>query len=275
MTSMEGKVAFVTGAVRAPGMGRATALRLARHGADVVCVDIAPDGGDPNDSDNVADGALDALADEVRALGQRALTFELDLVDASAVQAAVDATVADFGRLDMCCHFAGGTGPSLGTGPLLSIDERAWDRCIDANLISAWIVAKACAEQMVRAGEGSIVLLSSFAARNTPEGYGAFSAAREGVVRLVEVLGLELAASGVRANAVLPLGVAPHGQPNPGLDELATRTDGDIDGWVRRHIPLGRLQSPDEVAAVAAFLCSDDASFISGQAIAVSGGAIR
>ncbi len=122
-------------------------------------------------------------------------------------------------------------------------------------------------------GGGAIVVLSSFAARSTPEGYGAFSAARAGVVRLVEVLALELAAVGVRANAVLPLGVASD-QPNPGLAELADR-DGGIDDWMRRSIPAGRLQSADEVASVAAFLCGADASFVSGQAIAVSGGALR
>lgn len=179
---MNGKVALVTGAARAPGLGRATAVRLAQQGADIACVDVPPSDGDPTDSSMVVAGALDALADDLRELGRRVLSFELDPADATAVQAAVSATVAELGRLDVCCHFAGGTGPSLGTGPLLTIDEKAWDRCIDTNLISAWIVARACAEAMVRSGDGgSIVMLSSFAARNTPEGYGAFSAAREGV----------------------------------------------------------------------------------------------
>jgi NAD(P)-dependent dehydrogenase (short-subunit alcohol dehydrogenase family) len=182
MTAMNGKVALVTGAARAPGLGRATAVRLAQQGADIACVDVPPSDGDPTDSSMVVAGALDALADDLRELGRRVLSFELDPADATAVQAAVSATVAELGRLDVCCHFAGGTGPSLGTGPLLTIDEKAWDRCIDTNLISAWIVARACAEAMVRSGDGgSIVMLSSFAARNTPEGYGAFSAAREGV----------------------------------------------------------------------------------------------
>ena len=274
MAGLEGKVAFVTGAARAPGMGRATALRLARDGADVVCVDQAPGDTDERDSDGVAAGALDAVADEIRQLGRRAMTFELDPTDVTAVQEAVNATVDQLGRLDVCCHFAGGTGPRLGTGPLLEIDEQAWDRCIDTNLISAWVVTRAAAEAMIECGDGgAIVVLSSFAARSTPEGYGAFSAARAGVVRLVEVLALELAASGIRANAVLPLGVASD-QPNPGLAELADR-DGGLDDWVQRSIPAGRLQSPDEVAAVAAFLCGADASFVSGQAISVSGGALR
>jgi NAD(P)-dependent dehydrogenase (short-subunit alcohol dehydrogenase family) len=255
-------------------MGQATALRLARDGADVVCVDQRPDGA-VDDSDTTAPGALEALADEIRFVGRRALTFEIDMNDADAVQSAVDTTTNELGRLDICCHFAGGTGPRLATGPLLEIDEDAWDRCLDANLVSAWIVTRACALAMTSAGHGgAIVALSSFAARNTPEGYGAFSSARAGVVRLVEVLALELASAGIRANAVLPLGVASTTQPNPGLAELAGRDDG-LDAWVQRNIPAGRLQAADEVASVAAFLCSDDASFVSGQAIAVSGGAVR
>ena len=247
---------------------------MARDGADVVCVDQPSADSDERDSDVVAPGALDAVTDEIRQLGRRAITFELDPADVTAVQSAVKATVDELGRLDVCCHFAGGTGPRLGTGRLLEIDEEAWDRCIDTNLISAWVVTRAAAEAMIECGDGgAIVVLSSFAARSTPEGYGAFSAARAGVVRLVEVLALELAASGIRANAVLPLGVTSD-QPNPGLAELADR-EGGLDDWIQRSIPAGRLQSADEVASVAAFLCGADASFVSGQAISVSGGALR
>lgn len=272
-TRFEGRVALVTGAARAPGMGQAVATHLAREGADVVCIDQTPSG-DAADSDTTPVGALDALADEIRFLGRRALTFEIDVTDADAVQQVVDATTRELGRLDICCHFSGGTGPRLATGPLLDIDEAAWDRCIDTNLISAWLVMRSCAQAMTTAGNGgAIVALASFAARNAPAGYGAFSSARAGVVRLVEVLALEVASAGIRVNAVLPLGVE-SAQPNPGLAELAARVGG-MDEWVQRNIPMGRLQSADEVATVAAFLCSDDASFVSGQAISVSGGAVR
>jgi NAD(P)-dependent dehydrogenase (short-subunit alcohol dehydrogenase family) len=273
---IERKVAFVTGVGRPPGLGRATALRLAREGADVVCVD-APASGDPTrDSDSVPRGAVDQVVDLIHELSRRALAVEADLTRPEGVDVAIGRAVEQFGRIGVCCHLGGGTGPNLGTGPLVDIDEAAWDRCLATNLTAPWLVARACARHMVEQGDaGSITLLSSFAARNAPERYGAFSAARSGLVRLVEVLALELAASNIRVNAVLPLGVEPVGASNPGLDDLRRSTGQPLDEWVRQHVPLGRLQRADETAAVFAFLASDEASFVSGQAVSVSGGAVR
>jgi NAD(P)-dependent dehydrogenase (short-subunit alcohol dehydrogenase family) len=271
-----GKIALVTGAARPPGLGRATALRLAAEGADVVCVD-APPGGDAGlDSDAVAPGALDRLVETIEAGGRRAFAVEADLGAAGQAEAVVNEAVERFGRLDVCCHLGGGTGPRLATGPLLDIGEAAWDRCVAANLTAPWLTTRACAAAMTEQGDGgAITLLSSFAVRNTPERYGAFAAARAELGHLVEVLAAELGPAGIRVNAVLPLGVAPDTATNPGLDDLLSRTNDDAATWVRRQIPLGRLQSPDETAAVFAFLSSDDASFVSGQALSVSGGAVR
>ena len=94
------------------------------------------------------------------------------------------------------------------------------------------------------------------------------------MLRLTETLAIELGPHGIRVNAVCPLGVRPTGSGgNPGLERLAAGAGGSLDGWVRSTIPLGRMQEPDETAAVAVFLCSDDASFVSGESITVAGGA--
>jgi NAD(P)-dependent dehydrogenase (short-subunit alcohol dehydrogenase family) len=273
---LEGKAAFVTGAARAPGMGRATALRLAEEGADVVCVDSPATGNRDLDSDAVAPGELDALVTEIKAKGRRAIAIEANTTDEASIDPAVASAVEAFGRIDVCCHLGGGTGTRLGTGPLVEIDEHSWDQCMATNLIGPWLVARACAAQMVKQGSGgAITLLSSYAARNTPEGFGAFSSARVGVVRLVEVMATELAPANIRVNTVLPLGVEPSQAPNPGLSRLLDDRGQSKDAWVQQNIPLGRLQAADETAAVFAFLSSDDASFVSGQAINVSGGAVR
>ncbi len=126
---------------------------------------------------------------------------------------------------------------------------------------------------MVDAGRGgAIVSLSSSAGVAGEAGFGAFSAARAGVLRLTEVLATELAPHQIRANAICPLGVSPAaGGGNPGLEHGVARRG--LDEWVRATIPLGRMQTPEETAAVVVFLASDAASFVSGQAITVAGGA--
>lgn len=270
-----GQVALVTGAVRPPHMGRATALRLAAEGADVVIVD-SPATGDPDaDSDATATGALEDLVAEIQALGRRALAVPVKVLGADQASHLVDVIVHELGHLDVVCHLGGGTGPRLGTGPLVDITDEAWSTCLDANLLSPWFVASAAARRMrVQGTGGAIVLLSSYAVLDNPERYGAFCAARTGVVRLAEVLAQQCARDGVRVNTVLPLGVSPGSAPNPGLADLVRHQGAEASSWATDRIPMGRMQEAEETAAVFAFLASDDASFVSGQSIAVAGGAI-
>ena len=138
-----------------------------------------------------------------------------------------------------------------------------------------WLGARACARRMIEQGDGgAIVSLSSSAGVAGEAGFGAFSAARAGVIRLTEALATELAPHRIRANAVCPLGVSPDaGGGNPGLEHGVARRAGGLDEWVHATIPLGRMQSPDETAAVIVFLASDAASFVSGQAVTVAGAA--
>jgi NAD(P)-dependent dehydrogenase (short-subunit alcohol dehydrogenase family) len=248
---------------------------LARYGADVACVDVVV--AEPHEADTyeVDRAALDAAATGVEAEGRRSLALAVDLTDADRVAESVAATVEAFGRVDLCANLSGGTGPRLGTAPLLDVTPAVWRRTLDANLTAAWLGSQACARQMIeQGGGGAIVNLASSAALTGERNFGAFSAARAGVVRMTEVLAMELAPHGIRANSVCPLGVAPAaGGGNPGLEHTAMVHKGSVDDWVRDLIPLGRMQSPEETANVIVFLLSGAASFVSGEHVLVSGGA--
>lgn len=274
MIAFTGKVAWVAGAARPPGIGRATAIGLARLGADVACVDIVDDAAGPEQSFRVSRAALESTAQAVRAEGRRALVLSVDVTDAAAVDASVATTVAELGRLDIGCNLSGGTGPALGNGPLVDLDPAGWHAAIDANVTAAFLGAQACARVMRAQGSGgAIVSLSSSAALVAEPGFGAFAAARAALVRMTEGLARELGPDGIRVNAVCPLGVDPGTEGNPGLVSGATRGGRSLEDWAASRIPLGRLQGPEETANVILFLASDAASFVSGQSILVAGGA--
>jgi len=271
---LTGKVAWVAGAARPPGIGRATAVGLARVGADVACVDIVDDAAGPEQSFRVTTAALEATADAVRAEGRRALVLPVDLIDADAVDASVAMTVAELGRLDIGCNLSGGTGPAMGNGPLVELTPEAWTAALDANVTAAFLGARACARVMrEQGGGGAIVSLSSSAALVAEPGFGAFAAARAALGRMTEGLARELGPNGIRVNAVCPLGVDPGTEGNPGLVAGATRGGRSLEDWAAARVPLGRLQGPEETANVILFLASDLASFVSGQSILVAGGA--
>jgi NAD(P)-dependent dehydrogenase (short-subunit alcohol dehydrogenase family) len=269
-----GKVAWVAGAARPPGIGRATAIGLARLGADVACVDIVDDAPGSEQSFRVTQAALEATAEAVRAEGRRALVLPVDVTDADAVEASVATTITELGRLDVGCNLSGGTGPALGNGRLVDLDPAAWSAALDANLTAAWLGARACARAMIEQGSGgAIVSLSSSAGLVAEPEFGAFAAARAGLVRMTEGMARELGPEGVRVNAVCPLGVSPAGSGNPGLVAGATAGGRSLDDWAKARVPLGRMQGPEETANVILFLASDAASFVSGQSILVAGGA--
>jgi NAD(P)-dependent dehydrogenase (short-subunit alcohol dehydrogenase family) len=157
----------------------------------------------------------------------------------------------------------------------VELEPDNWHRTIDANLTAMFLGSRACARQMIEQGSGgAIVSLASSAAISGEANFGAFSAARAGVVRLTEVLAAELGPHGIRANSVCPLGVSPEqGGGNPGLVTGAVKQGLTPAQWITSRIPLGRMQSADETAAVMVFLASDEASFVSGEHVIVAGGA--
>jgi NAD(P)-dependent dehydrogenase (short-subunit alcohol dehydrogenase family) len=189
--------------------------------------------------------------------------------------ALVAAVVDRFGGLDICCALGGATGAGAGDGPLLGLTAGSWRRCLELILTGPLELMTAAARAMVRAGTpGAIVALSSHAAQAPAPSVGALGAARAGLQHIVAVLAQELAPHGIRCNAVSPLAVLPTELfPNPGLVSLAERDTGSLDAWLARRVPLARGQSADETAAVIEFLCSDEASYLTGVTVPVAGGA--
>ena len=274
LSGLDGKVALVTGAARRRSIGRATALRLAREGADVACLDIArPYGEFPQYGVASAD-ELEEVVGEIERLGRRAIALRADVASWDEVHAGVAHAYEAFGRIDVCCNVAGGAGAGMGAGPLLQITESEWDRVLDVNLKGTWIVARACAERMLAGGRGGrIVNVSSQAGKRGFAMLGAYCAAKAGVILLTHVMAQDLGASGITVNAVCP-GTVDTDLLNKDkqFEQMVGILEGDFQRWVAREIPLNRLQTPDEVAAAIAFLASDDAASITGEAINVSGG---
>jgi NAD(P)-dependent dehydrogenase (short-subunit alcohol dehydrogenase family) len=272
------RVALVSGVARPPGLGFATALRLARAGYSVACSDLIADS--PADTAEVTPAHFDDVVAEVNAAataagGGEVLALPIREVTASACEHLVAATIGRFGRLDVCCALNGVSGPSAGDGPLIDLTEAAWRRSVEVNLTLPWMLTTAAGRSMIAAGRpGAITVLSSEAGLVSKPNVGAVGSARAAVNHLVAVLAKELGPYGIRVNAVAPLSVAPTDRfPNPGLLVLAERAGLSFDDWTARQIPLGRAQDADETAAVIEFLCGDGASFVSGTTVPTHGGA--
>ena len=275
LMGIENKVALVTGAARRRSIGRATALRLAREGADIACLDIARPYDEFPGHGTASSDELDEVVAEIQAVGRKAVAIRADVSDWDQVHAAVGDITDTLGPVSLVANVAGGAGFGMGAGPLLTISEREFEQVLDVNLKGTWIVCRAAAERMVADGTGGrIVNVSSQAGKRGFPMLGAYCAAKAGVILLTQVLAQELGPSGITVNAVCP-GTVDTNLINPdrGFEHLMDQVEtGGIEGWLRREIPLNRLQQPEEVAAAIAFLCSDDAAYITGEAVNVSGG---
>jgi NAD(P)-dependent dehydrogenase (short-subunit alcohol dehydrogenase family) len=260
-------IALVTGAARPRGIGRATALRLARDGHDVACLDIARPYDEAPAHGVATAHDLDAVVAEVEALGRRAVAVRADVSDEEAVETAVAAATATLGTITLVANVAGGSGPGFGLGPLLVIDPSEFRRVLDVNVVGTWLVSKACAGRMVAAGVGGrICNVSSQAGKRAFPLLGAYCAAKAAVILLTQTMALELGPSGISVNAVCP-GTVDTDLLNAG--GILQQAFGDA---VLRDIPLGRFQSADEIAATIAWLLSDDAAAITGEAVNASAG---
>ena len=278
---LSGRVAVVGGCARPPGIGHATALRLARRGATVALIDAVGEpprawGPDAYDTGFVRSDFLEQVALEVaRGSSQEVASFTADPFDQTSWERAAAAAIDRFGRVDICCALMGVSGSYAGDGNLLDVPLPSFQRAFGVNVEAPLLLARTCARDMVNRGSGgTIVVLSSYAAIVPAAGHGVVSATRSAMNTLIGVLALELGGHGIRVNGVQPLGVQSDDErfPNPGLAPVAANYAGSIEAWARAEVPLARPQSADETAAVIEFLCSDEASFVSGVSVPVAGG---
>lgn len=262
-------VALVTGAARPRGIGRAVALRLARDGHDVACLDIA---GRPSGTDMLSPATEDDLAQivaEIETLGRRALALPTDVSDESQVEDAVARTNDELGPVELVANVAGGAMGSI--GPLLSLSAHEFRRVLEVNLVGTWLVSRACARRMAEAGtQGRICNTSSQASKNGMEMMGAYSASKAGINLLTQVLAKELGPHGIAVNAVCPGSVDT--EPTRQFVEQHLGTPGALQAYIDSRIPLRRLQSAEEIAASIAWLLSQDARGITGESVNVSAG---
>jgi NAD(P)-dependent dehydrogenase (short-subunit alcohol dehydrogenase family) len=269
----EGRVALVTGAARPRSIGRATALELARGGAAVACLDIARPYADAPAHGTASGDDLAGLAAEIAALGGPVATAVADVSDEAAVEAAVAQVSAELGTVTLVANIAGGSGPGFGLGPLMSVPAAEFRRVLDVNVIGTWLVSKACAARMIGAGVGGrICNVSSQAGKRAFPFLGPYCAAKAGVILLTQTMATELGPQGIAVNAVCP-GTVDTDLINK--DALFEQLMGGADGlaaYIAREIPLGRLQSPEEIAGAICWLLSEGARGVTGEALNVSAG---
>jgi NAD(P)-dependent dehydrogenase (short-subunit alcohol dehydrogenase family) len=268
-----GVVALVTGAARPRGIGRATALTLARGGADVACLDLARPYDEAPAHATASGDDLDSVVAEIEGLGRRAVGVRADVSDEAQVEAAVAEASEALGTITAVANVAGGSGPGFGLGPLLNVPAAEFSRVLDVNLLGTWLVSKAAAQRMVGAGVGGrICNVSSQAGKRGFPMLGAYCAAKAGVILLTQTMALELGPSGIAVNTVCP-GTVDTDLINPN-GMMATLLGGEagLQAFVDREIPLGRLQTAEEIAAAICWLLSDDARGVTGEALNVSAG---
>ena len=268
-----GAVALVTGAARPRGIGRATAMRLASEGADVACLDMARPYDEAPTHGTATGDDLDSVVADIEALGRKAVAVRADVSDGEAVEAAVAEATEALGTINLVANVAGGSGVGFGVGPLVSVPDAEFRRVLDVNLVGTWLVSKACASRMVAAGVGGrICNVSSQAGKKAFPMLGAYCAAKSGVILLTQVMATELGPAGISVNAVCP-GTVDTNLVNPdGMFEMMLGGDAATREWIEREIPLGRLQTADEIAAAICWLLSDDARGVTGEAVNVSAG---
>ena len=248
--TLAGRTALITGASR--GLGRAIALRFAREGCDLALNYVADPG-----RDNAAEA--ETAAEEVRALGRRAVCLEADVADLPAVEAMVATALETLGKLDILVNNAGVTRDRT----LKKLTKGDWDTVLAVNLTGAFHCTRAVLEHMRERSYGRIISLSSVTALTGNVGQTNYAASKAGLIGFSKSLAREVARRGITVNVIAPGFMA---------TEMTQAMPPEVLEQVVQSIPVGHLGTPEDVAHAAVFLASEEAAYITGQVLSVNGG---
>lgn len=251
MTQLERKIALVTGA--GTGIGASIAQRFAVDGA-TVCVT------------GRNQEQIDTVANEIASAGGDAFARMLDVRSSEQYEAVMDELMERYGRIDIVVANAARAGTAAYIGPLVDVSDEEWNDIIAINLTGVFFAARAAAKRMIPQGSGSIITIGSVNSFRPERDVPAYAASKGGVLLLTRSLARDLAPYGIRVN-----GIAPGATATENILE-AIRRRGLTDEQIAGRIPLGRQAGPEEIASVASFLASDDASYVTGEMIVVDGG---
>ena len=249
---LEGKTAIVTGA--GSGIGRGTALEMAKAGADIVVAELRPEAGEET-------AAL------VRDVGRRVLVAHTDVTSRDSVEAMLASAVREFGSVDILVNNVGGLGERPRKATIIELDLEEWESLLKLNLTSQFLCCKALITHLVENGrKGAIINIASLAALVPYETSVVYGAAKAGVVSMTQTLASEYGKQGIRVNCIAP------GHVRTPIPEALYRGREELRSAQNRIIPVGRWGEPDELGRVAVFLASEASSYVTGQTIVVSGG---
>jgi meso-butanediol dehydrogenase/(S,S)-butanediol dehydrogenase/diacetyl reductase len=268
-----GKVALCTGSGRRAGLGAAILQALAAEGCKVVFTDMLDPQAELTSANIASRNEMQGLVGEIRAAGGEAIGLPLDVRDEVQVEAAIAAAVSQLGRLDFLINNA---GVGFLIEPLIGTSKQRWQTVMEVNLTGAFLCTKHAARQMIhQGGGGRIVNIASQAAKSGHLHMAAYTASKHGMVGLTRAAAIELGPHGITVNAICPNHVT------TGLGEVQNQYFSQLRGFesveeylkdMKGRIPLRRVGLPADTAQACAFLCSDAAAYVTGEAMNVSGG---
>lgn len=281
MGNLDGKVALITGAGGMKGIGRACAMKLASRGADIAISDFKREPKDlPPQEIKAQWRSIDSVAEEVEALGRRCFKVWCDLTDAAQIEDMVSRAVGHYGHIDILVNNARAI---IGRDrvPITELREEVWQRFLAINTTAVYLSTKFVAKSMIEKGKGGrIINIASDASKRAKPMTAAYTTSKFAVIGLTQASALDLAPHRITVNAVCPGSVntdrlnyweeAQAKTQGVSLEEFRARIVADAG----KAVPLGRIAEPEDVAKLVAFLASEDAAFITGQAYNVNGGTL-